>query len=143
MDAFTDYYAILGIDVQASPGAIKTAFKKLALKYHPDVYKGDDAHDRMQELLRAYQTLNDPGERRRYDVKRSEHLLGKQSEQVRRGAAGAPVSDVRGSAVRRPGVTVGGQGAKGPEVSPGARRDRHRYYDFPTVRDGQPLKIDL
>src|SRR5437762_2572362 len=130
MDSFTDYYALLGVDVQASPGTIKAAFKKLALKYHPDVYKGDDANERMQELLRAYQTLNDSDERRRYDIRRSAHLLGKQRSQVRSNTAGAQAGSVQGSAERRAGAAMG---AKGPEVSPGARRDRHRYYDFPTV----------
>jgi hypothetical protein len=75
MDSFTDYYVVLGVDSKASPGTIKTAFKKLALKYHPDVYKGVDAEERMRILLLAYQTLSDPASRRNYDVQRSEHLL--------------------------------------------------------------------
>src|SRR6266568_3088072 len=67
MDISKDYYATLGIDTQASPEAIKAAFKKLALLYHPDVYKGDDAQERMRVLLQAYQTLIDPETRREYD----------------------------------------------------------------------------
>src|SRR5260370_18416563 len=75
MDSFTDYYEVLGVDSHASVDTIKAAFKKLALKYHPDVYKGPDAEDRMRNLLLAYQTLSDPISRRNYDVQRTEHLL--------------------------------------------------------------------
>src|SRR5579875_1107324 len=76
---FIDYYAVLGVDSHASEGAIKTAFKKLALQYHPDVYKGADAEERMRLLLLAYQTLSDPAARRTYDVQRSNHLLDSSS----------------------------------------------------------------
>lgn len=75
MDSFTDYYTVLEVDAHASPGTIKAAFKKLALKYHPDVYKGEDAEERMRILLLAYQTLSNPISRRDYDVQRTEHLL--------------------------------------------------------------------
>lgn len=67
MDTSNDYYTVLGVDPQASASAIKAAFKKLALQYHPDVYKGEDAEQRMRNLLQAYQTLNDPAARKAYD----------------------------------------------------------------------------
>jgi len=72
-DTFTDYYTVLGLDEQASASAIKAAFKKLALQYHPDVYKGEDAEERMRLLLLAYQTLSDPDARKTYDSRRSVH----------------------------------------------------------------------
>jgi DnaJ-class molecular chaperone len=50
MKQVPDYYTVLGVDGQASPEAIKTAFKLLALQYHPDVYKGEDAQERMRAL---------------------------------------------------------------------------------------------
>jgi hypothetical protein len=70
MDTSNDYYAVLGVDSLASVGVIKTAFKKLALQYHPDVYKGPDAQERMRTLLQAYQTLSNPEARRAYDALR-------------------------------------------------------------------------
>ena len=75
MDTFTDYYAVLGVDSHATASTIKAAFKKLALQYHPDVYKGADAQERMRDLLVAYQTLSDPRSRRDYDMQRAEHIL--------------------------------------------------------------------
>ena len=75
MDTFTDYYRVLGVDSHASASTIKAAFKKLALKYHPDVYKGPDAQERMRDLLIAYQTLSDPASRRDYDVQRAELIV--------------------------------------------------------------------
>lgn len=74
MDTFTDYYEVLGVDARASGDTIKAAFKKLALQYHPDVYKGEDAQERMRLLLLAYQTLSDPEERRIYDRQRVQRL---------------------------------------------------------------------
>jgi hypothetical protein len=71
-----NYYAILGVDAQASAESIKAAFKKLALQYHPDIYKGPDADERMRALLQAYQTLNDPEARKAYDAQ----FLGKSTE---------------------------------------------------------------
>src|ERR1700680_865616 len=74
METFTDYYAVLGVDVHASNDTIKSAFKKLALKYHPDVYKGEDAQERMRLILLAYQTLSDTDERRHYDKQHAQDL---------------------------------------------------------------------
>lgn len=72
MDASNDYYAVLGVDPQASTGAIKAAFKKLAFQYHPDVYSGTDAEERMRGILQAYQTLSDPQARSEYDARRGD-----------------------------------------------------------------------
>jgi curved DNA-binding protein CbpA len=63
----SNYYALLGVDEHASSEAIHKAFKGLALQYHPDIYKGPDAEEKMRALLLAYQTLRDPERRRIYD----------------------------------------------------------------------------
>jgi DnaJ-class molecular chaperone len=63
---FKDYYRILGVDRTADDKTIKSAYRKLARKYHPDVNKGQDA--RFKEINEAYEVLSDPDKRRRYDT---------------------------------------------------------------------------
>ena len=63
---FKDYYRILGVDRNADDKTIKSAYRKLARKYHPDVNKGKD--DRFKEISEAYEVLSDPEKRRRYDT---------------------------------------------------------------------------
>jgi len=66
---FKDYYAILGVDRSADDKAIKSAYRRLARKYHPDVAKGKDAGgERFKEISEAYEVLSDPEKRRRYDT---------------------------------------------------------------------------
>ena len=65
---FKDYYRILGVDRSADDKAIKSAYRKLARKYHPDVAKGKDTGDRFREITEAYEVLSDPEKRRRYDT---------------------------------------------------------------------------
>ena len=64
---FKDYYKILGVDRKADEKAIKSAFRKLARKHHPDVAKGKDNESRFKEISEAYEVLSDPEKRRRYD----------------------------------------------------------------------------
>jgi DnaJ-class molecular chaperone len=65
---FKDYYKILGVARDADDKAIKSAYRKLARKYHPDVAKGKDSTDRFKEVTEAYEVLSDPEKRRRYDT---------------------------------------------------------------------------
>src|SRR5437867_5580326 len=65
---FKDYYRILGVDRKADEKTIKSAFRRLARKHHPDVAKGKDATDRFKEINEAYEVLSDPEKRRRYDT---------------------------------------------------------------------------
>jgi molecular chaperone DnaJ len=61
----TDYYSILGVSKTASQDEIKTAFRKLAHKYHPDKVGGNEA--KFKEINEAYQVLGDPDKRAKYD----------------------------------------------------------------------------
>ena len=60
---YKDYYAVMGVERDASPEQIKSAYRKLARKYHPDVSKEPDAEERFKEIGEAYETLKDPQKR--------------------------------------------------------------------------------
>lgn len=63
-----DFYEVLGVDKNASQDDIKRAFKKAALKYHPDRNKDNkEAEEKFKEINEAYQVLSDPEKRQRYD----------------------------------------------------------------------------
>src|SRR2546427_98185 len=64
---FKDYYRILGVDRKADDKTIKSAYRRLARKHHPDVAKTKDATERFKEISEAYEVLSDPEKRRRYD----------------------------------------------------------------------------
>ena len=64
---FKDYYRILGVDRKADDKTIKSAYRRLARKHHPDVAKGKESGDRFKEINEAYEVLSDPEKRRRYD----------------------------------------------------------------------------
>jgi curved DNA-binding protein len=65
--AFRDYYEVLGVPRDASEDDIRSAYRKLARKYHPDVNKDPDAEDHFKEVSEAYEVLRDLEKRERYD----------------------------------------------------------------------------
>jgi curved DNA-binding protein len=64
---FKDYYKILGVDSQADKKSIKTAYRKMARKYHPDVSDHHDAENQFKEVNEAYEVLKDAAKRAEYD----------------------------------------------------------------------------
>ncbi len=63
-----DFYEILGVDKNASKDEIKKAYRKLALKYHPDKNKGDkESEEKFKEVAEAYSVLSDDNKKARYD----------------------------------------------------------------------------
>lgn len=62
-----DYYKILGVEKSASTDEIKQAYRKLALKYHPDKGGGDEAEAKFKEASEAYSVLADDSKRKQYD----------------------------------------------------------------------------
>lgn len=69
-----DYYKILGIAKGASDEEIKKAYRKLALKYHPDKNKDPSAEERFKEVAEAYEVLSDKKKRDIYDAHGEEGL---------------------------------------------------------------------
>jgi curved DNA-binding protein len=77
-----NYYKILGIDKAASQGEIKTAYRKMAKKYHPDHNKGKpDAEEQFKKVSEAYAVLSDPEKRKNYDMFGSEKFHQKFSQE--------------------------------------------------------------
>lgn len=66
--AKTDHYAVLGVGRNASADEIRSAYRKLARQYHPDVSSEDGAAERFKEITQAYEILSDPEKRQRFDM---------------------------------------------------------------------------
>jgi molecular chaperone DnaJ len=84
-----DYYALLGVESNASPAAIRRAFRKLARKYHPDLNPGDNvAAVRYRRIYEAFEVLTDPGKRESYDNEGHSPSQEAQEEPLRYGFEG-------------------------------------------------------
>jgi len=77
-----DYYKTLGVDKKASGAEIKKAYRKLALKYHPDKTKGDKTLEiKFKEISEAYAVLSDPKKREQFDTYGSENFQQRYSQE--------------------------------------------------------------
>ena len=114
---YKDYYKILGVPKTADDKAIKTAYRRLARKHHPDVAKGKESAARFQEVAEAYEVLGDAEKRKRYDT------LGPDWHRyAEAGAGGRGASD--GSPFGQGGVRFEGGGEGFSDFSrPGGCRD--------------------
>jgi len=81
-DKQRDYYEVLGVARDADAKTIKNAFRKLALKYHPDKNKAPDAEERFKEIAEAYAILSDPKKREKYDAGGFEGVAGFSAEDL-------------------------------------------------------------
>jgi len=108
-----DYYEVLGVARDADEQAIKTAYRKLAHKYHPDKNEGSaskearEAEDRFKEASEAYEVLSDPEKRARYD--RFGHLNGQPGFEGFGFGGGASINDIFGDIF---GEMFGGGGGR-------------------------------
>jgi len=114
-----DLYALLNVPSTATKKEIKAAYKKAALKFHPDVNKAPDAAERFNEVKQAYQTLADEDSRRRYDALRNGGFGGWKGNTSRR-----DTSSSRSSRASRPSSSAAGGEAFG------ARTEDEPFYGF-------------
>jgi DnaJ-class molecular chaperone len=107
---FRDYYKTLGVERGASEAEIKSAYRKLARKYHPDVNPNNkEAETRFKQINEAYQVLSDPAKRKKYDELGADWERGTTEEEMMRryGWSGPPPG---GGASYGPGDGGGGGG---------------------------------
>jgi curved DNA-binding protein len=107
---YQDYYATLGVPRDANEKQIRSAYRKLARQYHPDVNRDDKgAEDRFKKINEAYEVLSDPEKRRKYDELGARWA---EYEQYERAGAGGP----RGSTFNWSDfAAAGADGRAGPQ----------------------------
>ena len=78
------YYEILEVDKKASQEEIKSAYRRLAMLYHPDKNKLPEAEEMFKGIAEAYSVLSDPGKRKQYDIDNEPRnvLLRRKQEQM-------------------------------------------------------------
>ncbi len=82
---FRDYYKVLGVDRKASESDIKSAYRKLARKFHPDVNPNNkEAEAKFKEINEAYQVISDPEKRKKYDELGADWEHGVSQEEMMR-----------------------------------------------------------
>ncbi len=161
---FKDYYATLGVEPGAGDAEIKTAYRRLARKYHPDVSKETGAEDRFKAINEAYEALRDPQKRAAYDQLRAQGYRpgeefnvppnygggGFNFEEVfgGGGAANGGFSDFFESLFARQRGAGGGGGGRGPGFSSGGQapnRDTRARLSVPleAAYKGDSLRITV
>lgn len=133
---FVDYYAVLGVDAAADDKAIKTAYRKLARKYHPDLSKLPGTEEKFKQVAEAYEVLHSAEKRAEYDQlrtarsrgfdPRSAQRAGTQSARGANPAADQEFADFFNSIFGAAGSRARGRHSAAPEFSdihPAQERD--------------------
>ncbi|AWV07158.1 DnaJ C-terminal domain-containing protein [Marilutibacter maris] len=161
---FKDYYETLGVEPSAGDAEIKTAYRRLARKYHPDVSKEPGAEDKFKAVNEAYEALRDPDKRRAYDQLRARGYRpgdevqpppggfgggfdGAGFEEIfAGGGAGGGFSDFFESLFgqgRRGGGFRGPGGPRGPSVPPRGDTRAKLAVPLEAVYDGGSVRISI
>ncbi|MDP6303738.1 MAG: molecular chaperone DnaJ [Candidatus Nitrosopelagicus sp.] len=153
MSAKRDYYEVIGVDKSASADEIKSQYRKLALKFHPDRNKSPDAQEHFKEISEAYAVLSDSGKRDLYDKHGHEGVDGRYStEDIFRGAGGNfndIFNDLFGGQGRRGGGGFGSVfenlfgGGGGFGRSRGNDLLHECYITLEDVLHGKQIELDL
>ncbi|AEB12245.1 molecular chaperone DnaJ [Marinithermus hydrothermalis] len=131
-----DYYAILGVSRDASQDEIKRAYRKLALKYHPDKNPGDkEAEERFKEINEAYSVLSDPEKRAQYD------RFGTTYPGAGREYQDIPFNDLFNLFEEMFGVSFGGRGAARTRPARGEDLEVSVPVDLKTVYQGGEVEV--
>ena len=91
---FRDYYEVMGVPRTATAEQIKSAYRRLARKYHPDVSKEADAEAKFKELQEANEVLKDAEKRAAYDQLGQNWRAGQEFRPLAFSAAGKALGDV-------------------------------------------------
>src|SRR5271156_2808283 len=95
---FRDYYKTLGVERNASAADIKSAYRRLARKHHPDVNPNNkEAEATFKQINEAYQVLSDPEKRKKYDLLGADWERGAPEEEMMRRYGGARASAQAGA----------------------------------------------
>jgi curved DNA-binding protein len=143
----TDYYQILGVGRNATPEELKKAYRKLALKYHPDKVKGDkkQAEEKFKQISEAYAVLSNAEKRQEYDTYGSQAFRAKFSqEDIFKGFDFSDIFGARGPSDSFFSRIFGGLGNFGAHGAPRGARTRIFRYGAPEgfEAQAQPLKGD-
>ena len=124
-----DFYDLLGVSRDADADTLKSAYRRMARQYHPDINKDSGAEERFKEIGRAYEVLSDPQKRARYDQFGEAGVSG--------ASGGMPdMGDMGGFADLFETFFSGFGGAGGPAGSPGRSQRRG-------PQQGDDLRYDL
>ncbi|WP_442683894.1 DnaJ C-terminal domain-containing protein [Stenotrophomonas sp. JC08] len=159
---FKDYYATLGVEPSAGDAEIKTAYRRLARKYHPDVSKEAGAEEKFKGVNEAYEALRDPQKRKAYDQLRAQGYRpgeefqappnfgggqGFDFEEVFGGGGGGGFSDFFESLFARQRGAGGarGRGGYGGDAGPQPMRDTRAKLSVPleAAYKGDSLRITV
>jgi molecular chaperone DnaJ len=124
-----DFYQMLGVAKNADAKEIKSAYRRLAKQYHPDANPGTDTTEKFQEINRAYEVLNNPDLKRKYDMF-GEQGIGTSAASDAAGGSGSPfggpggfgqqvdLGDIFDSFFGGPGGAAGARGGRGRGAAP-------------------------